>query len=84
MRKSKIPCGRTEADSYLCCRRKHKWYNTKLVIESVQICKNPIKRKQFFRVKGSVYCRFCGMKIEGFAGASLFGTIFEWLFGPFI
>lgn len=40
----KIPCGRTEEDKHLCCRRKHKWYNTKLKIENIRLCKNPIKR----------------------------------------
>lgn len=43
-----IPCGRTEEDKYLCCRRYHNWYNTKLVIKNIRFCKNPIKRKCFF------------------------------------
>lgn len=80
----KIPCGRTEEDKHLCCRRNHKWYNTRLVIDGIRICRNPIKCKQIFRESGSAYCRVCGSQIELFSGLSLRETIFDWLFGPFI
>ena len=79
-----IPCGRTEEDKYLCCRRYHNWYNTKLVIENIRFCKNPIKRKCFFIVSGSIYCKICGSCVESFGGSSLIETIAEWLFGPWI
>lgn len=28
MSKRRIPCGRTNSDKYLCCKRKHRWYNS--------------------------------------------------------
>lgn len=85
MRKEeKIPCGRTEVDSCLCCRRHHKWYNTRLVIEKIRICKEPIKRRKLFIVQGSVYCRVCGSCVESFGGATLHDVLLERIFGPFI
>ena len=24
----RVPCGRTTKDGYLCCKRKHHWWNT--------------------------------------------------------
>lgn len=84
MRKSKFPCGRTEEDQHLCCRREHRWYNTKLVIERVRLCKNPIKRKQLFAVQSTIYCRYCGSAVEMAAGCSLLETVLEYIFGPWL
>ena len=80
----KIPCGRTEADKHLCCKRKHKWYNTKLKIENIKLCNNPIKYKQIFRVQSSIYCKYCGSIVELASGKSLFKTILEYFCGPWL
>ena len=80
----RIPCGRTEEDKHLCCKRKHKWYNTKLEIENVKLCNNPIKYKKFFRVQSSIYCKYCGTIVEIASGQSLFETILEYFCGPWL
>lgn len=80
----KIPCGRTEEDKHLCCRRKHKWYNTKLKIENIRLCKNPIKRKRLFVIQSSIYCRYCGQCVESAGGCSLYETLVEYFFGPWL
>lgn len=81
MKKHRIPCGRTEADIHLCCKRRHKWYNTVLVIERIRLCKNPIKRKRLFVVQSSTYCIHCRSVVTSAGGCSLAGTIREYLFG---
>lgn len=82
--KESIPCGRNENDSHLCCKRKHKWHNTKLKIEQIRLCKNPIKYKKLFIVQSSTYCKYCGSIVEFASGCSLKETILEYFFGPWL
>lgn len=79
---NKIPCGRSEKDAWLCCLRNHKWYNTKLKITSIRLCKHPIKRKKLFVVSSETYCRYCGSCISNGGGQSLWGTIVAYFLYP--
>lgn len=60
----KIPCGRTEENKYLCCTRKHKWYNSYWVIIRLRRPDVALENE-----KKSVYawekrCLFCGHRIQ--------------------
>lgn len=70
-KEKEIPCGRTEDDKWLCCRRRHrKFYEKKLVIDDI-IFAPSIKRRRLFRVAFSIYCKRCGQCIESAGGSSL-------------
>lgn len=59
-----IPCGRTKENKYLCCMRKHKWYNSYWVIKRLR---NPDVALE--NEKQPVYawekrCLFCGHMVQ--------------------
>ena len=78
-----FPCGRTEEDAWLCCRRQHKWYDTKLKICYIRLCKHPIKYKKLFIVQSEIYCRYCGSCISSSVGQSLWDTIVDYFRSPY-
>lgn len=48
-----MPCGRTEKDKHLCCKRRHKWYNTYWIL------------RKFGRHWGwEKYCLFCRNMVQ--------------------
>lgn len=59
----KIPCGRTKENSYLCCLRKHKWYNTYWIIRKLKWPEMAIGmgRNQYVCEKK---CLFCGHTVR--------------------
>lgn len=80
---TKIPCGRTEEDLWLCCLRDHKWYDTRLKIESIKVEKHPFKRRKLFRISFEIYCRHCGSCIESAGGASFMETLKSYFLQPY-
>lgn len=45
----KIPCGRTQKNKYLCCTRKHCWYNTYWVVRK-------LGKQKFCWVRKCLFC----------------------------
>lgn len=60
---NKIPCGRTESDSYLCCLSSdYTWKSNRVVIERIKFGVH--RKRLYIRIHYAIYCRKCGCMRE--------------------